>query len=211
MHAAMRSVRLLILLAASASACLAACRSDALPTDSGDDADLSSATDGAVPARDSSVDLAVAAACIGLAECDCFAHRSCAPVTENCYCPTCDPNGGACLCGGGRYFGCAPAASHCPSVNCTTVQGAAGPDANGCFACAAPTGCDQALRNLKGNCHFSDNYVGDLQCGAHPDCVLGCLRKVLTKCEDVGCNYCTTCDCAGGGNQAFVRCVGACQ
>ena len=44
--------------------------------------------------------------CAELSECECIQRLDCQPVAEQCYCPypTCGDQG-ACLCGGGRYFG----------------------------------------------------------------------------------------------------------
>ena len=64
---------------------------------------------------------------------------------------------------------------------------------------------------ITANHRAADVYIGDLRCERRPECVLACLWKYLTRCEDVGCYYCSTCDCAGGGNPNLISCVASCQ
>ena len=85
-----------------------------------------------------------------------------------------------------------------------------GPDPAGCLTCAKPTTCDGALVQLKKTCGFGDAYLAGLTCAENPTCVLSCLGLV-NVCGDVGCNFCETCDCAGGGSPQFLACYNACR
>ena len=71
------------------------------------------------------------------------------------------------------------------------------------------TTCEEARAAIKTNCHYSEDYLAGLTCTKNPSCVLGCMAKLLGACKDVGCGFCSTCDCAGGS--PFETCVGNCQ
>ena len=147
--------------------------------------------------------------CTAWSECECRAHAECTAVTEACYCPPgCGSPDPQCLCGGGRYFGCAPVASHCGGLACLPAQPPTGPDGRGCYACGTATSCAEGRAAILGNCRQSEALLFGLRCDKNPTCVLGCMQK-LAKCDDVGCAFCATCDCAA--NTPFATCVFACQ
>jgi hypothetical protein len=169
-----------------------------------------SSSDGAAPADAAApADLAVPpSTCLGRAECDCWHRSDCQVIAEACWCPSpqCDPNG-ACACGGGKYLGCVDVARHCPQISCGLV-GSASPDATGCLQCDPAPDCDTARTRLKSACGFSEDYIGALSCTGNPPCIAACLAK-LERCDEVTCDYCTTCDC-GGQQSWFTACYASC-
>ena len=130
------------------------------------------------------------------------ARTDCQVVAEPCYCPFPTCGAGACGCGGGRFVGCAPRASGCAgSISCRPAERAAGPDARGCFACAASSDCKTAWTQLLDGlgalgCRPGAAQVSDFRCDTRPDCVTKCINQVQ-KCGDIGCGLCGVCDCAG--------------
>jgi hypothetical protein len=172
-----------------------------------------SPSDGSVPADAAPPDAAPPDAsppssCAGLSECDCYRAAGCEVRAEACWCPfpECDPNG-ACVCGGGKFIGCVPAGAMCPQISCGLV-GTASPDTRGCLQCDAPPDCNTARARLQTNCNFAAEYIAGLSCAKNPSCVAECL-DALERCEDVTCDFCSTCDC-GGQTTSFTQCYAAC-
>lgn len=107
--------------------------------------------------------------CSALDECACMASKTCAPIAEACYCPSCEP-GVVCACGGGRYVGCAPV----DTATCTSARAR--------VASLCPQLTSATFKNLctqKGS-----------------ECTTKCLNEV-TACGDITCSMCEGCDCAG--------------
>ena len=184
-------------------------------------ADLSvPATDMPAPSADltAPADLALlpdltAAPCTQLPTCACLARPDCTAISTPCFCgDACDPMQ-VCLCSGGRFLGCAPQASHCDAQPCGVAYPAVGPDGNGCFSCG-PLTCASGLASLKANCGFPSGWIDGLTCTKNPDCIAACMAGLAhgpqgdLLCADVGCAFCSTCDCAG--NTPFSTCVAAC-
>ena len=142
--------------------------------------------------------------CAGLDECGCFDRSDCRTLVTACHCPfpQCDDSS-ACDCGGGTFLGCEP--SDCPIPGCVSASEIVGPDPEGCFDCAPPTDCSAAKDTLETRCSVE---MGDLSCAGNAECVLACLAAV-TSCDDVGCRFCSLCDCALGPND-LTECYQAC-
>lgn len=106
------------------------------------------------------------------------------------------------------YPASSPSAPNAPGIqDLSSPQDFATTDAQGCMGASE---CECRLANLKAVCHFDNHWVDDLKCDPKmPTCVAACLRD-LKSCADVTCNYCSTCDCAGGDTY-FTRCVSACR
>jgi len=119
--------------------------------------------------------------CVGLDECACGSTQGCSVIADACYCPfpKCQ-QGGACVCGGGKFLGCAPAALS----TCATAKAR--------VADMCPTLSGATFDNL---CQGSDSA-----------CVTSCLNQV-TACSNIACSTCETCDCAG---DAFSACRAKC-
>lgn len=145
--------------------------------------------------------------CAPKSACDCIHARGCAVVESGCFCPYPMCGMGNCFCSGGFFYGCAPVSANCPKVDCGPAGQGVGPDARGCFDCGPPPTCEAARANLRRQCGFSESYIAGLRCDKNPACVLQCTR-LLKRCEDVGCAFCETCDCAG--HTDFSKCVFAC-
>lgn len=120
--------------------------------------------------------------CAGFDECRCFLANGCSVIAESCYCPypKCS-QGGACVCGGGKFVGCAPV---------------------GLGTCAA------AKARVAGLCPtLPGPFLDGLCTGTDSACVTKCLNEV-TSCDDLSCSSCEACRCAA---DAFMRCRDACQ
>lgn len=72
---------------------------------------------------------------------------------------------------------------------------------------AGPLTCDAARARLVAQCGFGEQWLAGLSCSRNPTCVLACF-DLVKRCDDVGCAFCATCDCAG--TTPFARCVLAC-
>jgi hypothetical protein len=150
--------------------------------------------------------------CALLDGCDCLGRRDCTAIGTPCFAPVCQPPYVS-ICHGGRYLGCAPATSRCAERPCGVAYPAVGPDASGCFSCG-PLTCDSGLASLRANCNFPSGWLDGLACTRNPGCIATCMAGLAhggvsdLLCDDVGCAFCSTCDCAG--NTAFSTCVAAC-
>ena len=186
---------------AAASCLLLACRTEPLSPPGGDDG---GADDLLLTGL---ADLSTANACGRLTACQCLNTRGCLPISTACWCPFPDCGPGACACGGGAFLACVPATG-CTPPGCRLVDSIAGPDLKGCYRCQKPADCAAARARLQTACQFSEAWIGGLVCDKRPDCVFQCLSAV-NVCTDVGCDFCTTCDCAGTNN-ALARCYRKC-
>jgi hypothetical protein len=183
----------------------AACNTTGLPTNNpAPSPDLARA-----PEADLGQSSPVPTSCNAREKCSCGLDSSCTVVVQPCWCGPDECGNGACVCGGGAYVGCAPAG--CPSVlTCPLAQLPTTPDADGCYRCrpSAPTSCEAAKSHLAATCGFGNAYLAGLSCQSNTACITRCLNEVQ-RCEDVGCDWCTVCDC-GRSDSPLSRCVHDC-
>ena len=94
--------------------------------------------------------------CPELDECACLQRSDCQVVSESCWCPFPKCADGACICGGGRFWGCAPVENHCPrTVDCKGDAGPTGADDRACFSCLDDAGASggDGGQDPYGRCH----------------------------------------------------------
>jgi hypothetical protein len=176
----------------------AACNETALPSSSTPAPDLARGPVADLGAPSPSPSPSPSSPCVARPKCLCTEDPACTVVAQPCWCGPEECGDGLCACGGGAYVGCAPRG--CPSVlDCPLAQLPTTPDADGCFRCRPAPGstptCEAAKAQLAAACGFSAAYLGGLSCQSNSACVARCITDVKS-CADVGCGFCTVCDCA---------------